>query len=92
MLFFSFTRMHFKWEMNEQLYQELKQKRAKGRCSETRPTLILNKNAHEKNTLSDLIIRNPWNSCVKEAVQGCPIPNQPQLPLPLKGRSSMIIF
>ena len=25
MLFFSFTRMHFKWEMNEQLYQELKQ-------------------------------------------------------------------
>lgn len=29
MLFFSFTRMHFKWEMNEQLYQELKQKRAR---------------------------------------------------------------
>lgn len=27
-LFFSFTRMHFKWEMNEQLYQELKNKLA----------------------------------------------------------------
>ncbi|MCX6323113.1 MAG: hypothetical protein NTZ41_02790 [Sphingobacteriales bacterium] len=25
-LFFSFTRMHFKWEMNEQLYLELKAK------------------------------------------------------------------
>jgi len=26
MLFFSFFRMQYKWEMNEQLYQELKQK------------------------------------------------------------------
>lgn len=25
-LFFSFVRMHFKWEMNEQLYMELKSK------------------------------------------------------------------
>ena len=25
--FFSIARMHFKWEMNEQLYQELKQKK-----------------------------------------------------------------
>jgi len=25
-LFFSYFRMHFKWEMNEQLYQELKRK------------------------------------------------------------------
>lgn len=26
MFFFAFTRMHFKWEMNDQLYQELKEK------------------------------------------------------------------
>jgi glucan phosphoethanolaminetransferase (alkaline phosphatase superfamily) len=26
-LFFAFFRMHFKWEMNEQLYQELRQKK-----------------------------------------------------------------
>jgi hypothetical protein len=26
--FFSFFRMHFKWEMNEQLYQELKNKKS----------------------------------------------------------------
>lgn len=28
-LFFSYFRMHFKWEMNEQLYTELKQKSKK---------------------------------------------------------------
>jgi len=28
-LFFSYFRMHFKWEMNEQLYLELKQKEKK---------------------------------------------------------------
>ena len=28
-LFFSYFRMHFKWEMNEQLYQELKNKESK---------------------------------------------------------------
>lgn len=28
-IFFSFTRMHFKWEMNEQLYAELKHKQKK---------------------------------------------------------------
>jgi uncharacterized BrkB/YihY/UPF0761 family membrane protein len=28
-LFFSYFRMQYKWEMNEQLYQELKQKAAK---------------------------------------------------------------
>ena len=28
-LFFSYFRMHFKWEMNEQLYQELKSKTKK---------------------------------------------------------------
>lgn len=27
-LFFSYFRMHYKWEMNEQLYQELKKKEA----------------------------------------------------------------
>ncbi len=27
-LFFSFFRMHFKWEMNEQLYLELKHRRS----------------------------------------------------------------
>lgn len=29
-IFYAFTRMHFKWEMNEQLYKELKQKEKKG--------------------------------------------------------------
>ena len=29
MLFFSYFRMQYKWEMNEQLYQELKKKMAK---------------------------------------------------------------
>ncbi len=29
-IFYAFTRMHFKWEMNEQLYMELKQKQRKG--------------------------------------------------------------
>ncbi len=28
-LFYSYFRMHFKWEMNEQLYQELKMKAEK---------------------------------------------------------------
>ena len=28
-LFFSYARMHFKWEMNEQLYQELKNRQQK---------------------------------------------------------------
>ncbi len=28
-LFFSYFRMHFKWEMNEQLYQELKSRQSK---------------------------------------------------------------
>ncbi|HNP54320.1 MAG TPA: hypothetical protein PKK69_06870 [Ferruginibacter sp.] len=28
-LFFAFFRMHFKWEMNEQLYQELLHKKGK---------------------------------------------------------------
>ena len=29
MLFFSYFRMQYKWEMNEQLYQELKKKMGK---------------------------------------------------------------
>jgi len=29
MLFFSYFRMQYKWEMNEQLYQELKSKQKK---------------------------------------------------------------
>lgn len=29
MIFFSYFRMQYKWEMNEQLYQELKQKASK---------------------------------------------------------------
>ncbi|MGG9972470.1 hypothetical protein ACQ33O_11810 [Ferruginibacter sp. SUN002] len=29
-IFYSFFRMHYKWEMNEQLYQELKAKEKKG--------------------------------------------------------------
>lgn len=32
-IFFSFTRMHFKWEMNEQLYQELKVKQAQSKTN-----------------------------------------------------------
>ena len=28
-LFYAFTRMHFKWEMNEQLYKEIKYKEKK---------------------------------------------------------------
>ncbi|HRD58615.1 MAG TPA: hypothetical protein PK504_11220 [Ferruginibacter sp.] len=33
-LFFSYFRMHFKWEMNEQLYLELKQKEKKEQAAE----------------------------------------------------------
>lgn len=32
--FFSFARMHFKWEMNEQYYLELKQKQKKDDAAE----------------------------------------------------------
>jgi uncharacterized BrkB/YihY/UPF0761 family membrane protein len=32
-IFFAYFRMHFKWEMNEQLYQELKQKQQKTKAA-----------------------------------------------------------
>lgn len=32
-VFFSYFRMHYKWEMNEQLYQELKQKQSQQSAS-----------------------------------------------------------
>ena len=32
-LFFSYFRMHFKWEMNEQLYQELKNRQKKAKAA-----------------------------------------------------------
>ncbi len=34
-IFYAFTRMHFKWEMNEQLYRELQQKQRKGSAANT---------------------------------------------------------
>jgi len=34
-IFFSYFRMHFKWEMNEQLYQELKTRQSKGDAANT---------------------------------------------------------
>jgi membrane protein YdbS with pleckstrin-like domain len=34
-LFFSYFRMHYKWEMNEQLYHELKKKEKLAQSSET---------------------------------------------------------
>jgi uncharacterized protein YacL len=33
-LFFAYFRMHFKWEMNEQLYKELKQKEQRSKAAE----------------------------------------------------------
>ena len=33
-IFFAFIRMHFKWEMNEQLYLELKYKQKKSRAAD----------------------------------------------------------
>ncbi|MBC7535716.1 MAG: hypothetical protein H7258_08495 [Ferruginibacter sp.] len=32
-LFFSYFRMHFKWEMNEQLYEELKSRQKKAKAA-----------------------------------------------------------
>ena len=32
-LFYAYTRMHFKWEMNEQLYRELRQKDKKAKAA-----------------------------------------------------------
>jgi hypothetical protein len=34
-IFYAFTRMHFKWEMNNQIYQELKQKQKKADAAKT---------------------------------------------------------
>jgi hypothetical protein len=36
-LFFSFVRMHFKWEMNEQAYQELKYKQGREDAANNEP-------------------------------------------------------
>lgn len=33
-VFFAYFRMHFKWEMNEQLYRELKQKEQRSKAAE----------------------------------------------------------
>jgi TRAP-type C4-dicarboxylate transport system permease small subunit len=34
-LFYAFTRMHFKWEMNDQVYQELKHKKKKAEAAKS---------------------------------------------------------
>lgn len=36
-VFLAYFRMHFKWEMNEQLYQELKKKQQKSKAAEQNP-------------------------------------------------------
>ncbi|MFT3907802.1 MAG: hypothetical protein QM737_00120 [Ferruginibacter sp.] len=36
-LFFSYFRMHFKWEMNEQLYQELKSRQDRAEAANAQP-------------------------------------------------------